>query len=220
MRLPIIITNFKTFESATGEKALALAKIHEKVARETGASMAVAVQAVDVFRISQAVAIPVLGQTVEAVNYGSATGHILPEALQQSGAVGALLNHSECRAGGLENIVKILKRCQEVGLELIVCAENPEEGRKIAELGASLVAVEPPELIGGEVSVSKARPEVISEAVGLIGQGKVIVGAGVKTGEDVRIAIKLGASGVLLASGVTKAGDPEAVLRDLVAGLK
>lgn len=41
-------------------------------------------------------------------------------------------------------------------------------------------------------------------------------GAGVKTGEDVRAAMDLGADGVLLASGVVKAKDPEAALRDLI----
>jgi len=82
-----------------------------------------------------------------------------------------------------------------------------------------LVAVEPPELIGGDISVSTAQPEVVSGAVQLIGSNKTLVGAGVKNAEDVKISIELGASGVLLASGVTKAVDPESVLRDLVSGV-
>ena len=40
-----------------------------------------------------------------------------------------------------------------------------------------------------------------------------------KNGQDVATAIPLGAEGVLLASGVTKANDPEGVLRDLVSQL-
>ena len=39
-------------------------------------------------------------------------------------------------------------------------------------------------------------------------------------GEDVKTCIQVGSSGVLLASGVTKADDPEAVLKDLANGLK
>ena len=38
-----------------------------------------------------------------------------------------------------------------------------------------------------------------------------------KNGSDVAMAIKLGTEGVLLASGVTKAQDPEAILSDLVS---
>ena len=49
---------------------------------------------------------------------------------------------------------------------------------------------------------------------------KVLCGAGVKNGEDVRKALELGAEGVLLASGVVKAKDVESVRRDLIVGLK
>ena len=44
-----------------------------------------------------------------------------------------------------------------------------------------------------------------------------LCGAGVKNGADVAKALELGTEGVLLASGVTKADDPIAVLRDLVS---
>jgi triosephosphate isomerase len=46
---------------------------------------------------------------------------------------------------------------------------------------------------------------------------RVLCGAGVKNGADVAQAIELGAEGVLLASGVTKAQDVDAVLADLLA---
>ena len=85
---------------------------------------------------------------------------------------------------------------------------------------ADVIAVEPPELIGGDISVSTARPELISDSVQKISKVPVLVGAGVKNGADVRIARKLGAVGVLIASGVTKANDPEAVLLDLAQGHK
>ncbi|MFA6436598.1 MAG: triose-phosphate isomerase, partial [Candidatus Gracilibacteria bacterium] len=68
--------------------------------------------------------------------------------------------------------------------------------------------------------VATAKPEIIQVAVDLIGRGRVLVGAGVKNSKDIEIAIMLGASGVLLASGVTKALDPEAVLRDLAKGAR
>jgi triosephosphate isomerase len=87
-------------------------------------------------------------------------------------------------------------------------------------MGADFVAVEPPELIGGDISVSTANPELISDAVATIGAGKVLVGAGIKNAEDVRIALKLGAVGVLVASGVVKAADPVAALEDLCKGMK
>ena len=45
----------------------------------------------------------------------------------------------------------------------------------------------------------------------------MLCGAGVKNGADVKMAIELGAEGVLLASGVTKASDIKAVLDDLTS---
>jgi len=49
----------------------------------------------------------------------------------------------------------------------------------------------------------------------------VLCGAGITKGEDVESAIKLGAEGVLVASGVVKAKDQKAALHDLAqAALK
>ena len=92
-----------------------------------------------------------------------------------------------------------------------------------AQLVPDFVAVEPPELIGGDISVSKAQPELVKDSVEAVKavspDVKVLCGAGVKNGEDVKSALELGAKGVLLASGVVKAKDAEAVMRDLIKGL-
>jgi triosephosphate isomerase len=85
------------------------------------------------------------------------------------------------------------------------------------------VAVEPPELIGGDFSVSRAQPELVKGTVDAVKavspEVKVLCGAGVKSGEDVRKALELGSEGVLLASGVVKAKDVEQAIRDLVTGI-
>jgi triosephosphate isomerase len=79
-------------------------------------------------------------------------------------------------------------------------------------------------LIGGDVSVTTAKPEVITGAVERIHavnpRVTILCGAGVKTRKDVAKALELGTSGVLLATGVVKAKDPEKALRDLVKGLR
>lgn len=214
----MIITNFKTYESATGEAALALGKIHEEVARETGADIRVVVQPVDLAWLSHELDIPVYAQHIDPIGFGGHTGHILPENVRMAGAAGTILNHSERR---LERDVleASIRRAKEVGLTVIVCAKDPKEGASFLEFEPDLIAVEPPELIGGDISVSTAQPEIIENAAKLIGSDKLLVGAGVKNGEDVRKALELGARGVLLASGVTKATDPKAVLLDLVSGL-
>lgn len=218
MRLPIIITNFKIYEGSTGNKALELAKIHEKVAAEFNVCLGVAVQAMDIRLIAGEVNIPVFAQHVDAVEFGAGTGKILPEAVARAGAIGTLVNHSEFQLP-MGMIERTIIRAKEAGLRVICCAQDNDEGEQIIKFHPDLVAIEPPELIGGDISISTAKPEVISEAMHCVGEGRVIVGAGIKTGMDVEIALRLGASGVLLASGVTRAANPEAVLRDLVRGL-
>lgn len=229
MDLPIIIVNFKLYERATGSEdsdsmvrissAVELAKCHEKVAKETGVNIAVAVNAIDLAEVCQNVDIPVFAQHVDPVTYGSYTGHILPVAVRDAGAAGTILNHAECQIDDM-TLKASIDSAKEAGLYVVACANDEEAAEKIVNFGPDLVAVEPPDLIGGNVSVSKANPDVIKNSVEKLGDGKVLVGAGVKTGEDVKIALELGASGVLLASGVTMADSPTDVLRDLVSGLK
>ena len=107
---------------------------------------------------------------------------------------------------------------------ICACAADVDEAHQLAGLGPTFIAVEPPELIGGEISVTTADPAIVSETVdavrGINPNVRVLCGAGVKDGNDVRTAVQLGAHGVLLASGVTKAEDIDAVLGDLVAGLE
>jgi len=128
------------------------------------------------------------------------------------------LNHSENRIG-YEVLKKTIERAKTIGLYTVVCAETPEEGAKFLDLDPDYIAVEPPELIGGDISVASAKPEIIENAARLIGSEKLLVGAGVKNGEDVRICIKLGAKGVLLASGITKSDNPKKALLNLATGL-
>ncbi|WP_461863105.1 triose-phosphate isomerase [Thermococcus sp.] len=217
---PVIAINFKTYAQATGKGALAIAKAAERVWRETGVTIVVAPQLVDLYRIAQEVEIPVFAQHIDPITPGSHTGHVLPEAVKEAGAVGTLLNHSENRMI-LANLEASIRRAEEVGLITMVCSNNPAVSAAVAALGPDYVAVEPPELIGTGIPVSKAKPEVITDTVELVRRVnpnvKVLTGAGISTGEDVKKALELGSVGVLLASGVTKAKNPEKAIKNLVS---
>jgi len=217
---PIIAINFKTYIEATGERALKIAKAAEEVYKETGVTIVVAPQLADLYRIAQEVEIPVFAQHVDPIKPGSHTGHVLPEAVKEAGAVGVLLNHSENRMI-LADLEAAIRRAEELGLMTMVCSNNPAVSVAVAALTPNYVAVEPPELIGTGIPVSKAKPEVITNTVELVKKVnpgvKVLTGAGISTGEDVKKALELGTVGVLLASGVTKAKDPEKAIRDLVS---
>ena len=161
-------------------------------------------------------------QHVDPVEHGSHTGSIHAQSVRDAGAAGTLLNHSEQRLK-LADIDGGLGAADEAGLETVVCANNPAQVGAVAALGPDAVAVEPPELIGGDVSVASADPDIVTGAVeaadAVDASVEVFCGAGIATGDDVAAAAELGADGVLLASGVALAADPEAVLRDLVSPL-
>ena len=86
-----------------------------------------------------------------------------------------------------------------------------------------MIAIEPPELIGGDISVSTANPEIISETVSKVSEIssniKILCGAGVKTRDDVSKAFELGVDGILLASGVVLSNNPRKTLHELVLGI-
>jgi triosephosphate isomerase len=157
-------------------------------------------------------------QHVDPIERGSHTGSALAAAAADAGATGTLLNHSERRLR-LADIDEALGATDRAGLDTVVCANNPEQVAAVAALGPDAVAVEPPELIGTGTPVSQADPDIVRDAVAaaraIDTDVSVYCGAGISTGEDVVAARELGADGVLLASGIAKAEDPQAALEDL-----
>ncbi len=218
LKTPIIIVNFKSYKEATGKKAMILAKACDHVAENTNANIAIAPQLLDIERIYEIVDIPILAQHVDPVELGAKTGYALPEAVKAAGAIGSIINHSE-HTIRFTDVEKTIERCEESGLRSIVCAPNSADAQLIDALKPDMIAVEPPELISGKVSISKAKPQLIIDAVQHL-RSKVLVGAGIHTTKDVKTAIALGADGVLVASGIVKARNPRLELMKLVDGLR
>ncbi|MBL7118933.1 triose-phosphate isomerase [Candidatus Bathyarchaeota archaeon] len=220
---PIVLVNLKTYLEATGKRALKLAKTAEEVAKETGICIALAPQFTDIATITAKTEIPVFAQHIDPISPGSHTGHVLGEAVKEAGAVGTLVNHSERRLL-LAEIDAIIRKAKELELKTCICTNNPSVSAAVAALKPNMLAVEPPELIGTGIPVSKAKPEVVTGTVELVrainNEVEILCGAGITKGEDVLAALKLGTTGVLLASAVAKAKDPRAVLMDLALASK
>ena len=221
IKKPVLFINFKTYEQGMGKNALKLAKECEAIAKETGKEIVLVVQAVDIRMISGEVGLPVFAQHVDPVGYGSSTGHILAEAVKEAGAAGTVINHAENKKDN-EFVEKAIARAKEAGLIVMVCAEDVKRAEELAKFNPDLIAVEPPELIGGDISVSTAQPEIITESVRSIKAVNesidVVTGAGIKNKEDVAKAIELGTMGVFVASGIVKAEDKKKAVEDMVNG--
>jgi len=216
----LLVVNFKTYIEATGKRAVELAKIAEEVSRETGATIIVAPQTTDIEPVSRIVDIPVYSQHIDSVRPGAHTGHVTAEAVKSAGADGSLLNHSERRITP-SDIAESLRLCIDADLRSLVCADTTEASVEIAKMLPDMIAIEPPELIGSGVSVSKARPGLITESVKQMRKVnhtvRVLCGAGITTAEDVSKALELGSEGVLVASAVVKNKDPRTVLQSMAS---
>lgn len=217
---PIVILNFKTYLESTGKNALKLAQSSEMVAEETGVNIMVAPQHADIYRIKEEVDIPVLAQHIDPIDAGGHTGSVLPECVKEAGAVGTLINHSEQRMELFE-IDAAVKKAFSLEMSSVVCTNNIETSSAAATLNPNFVAIEPPELIGSGIPVSQAEPEIVEKTVEMIHdinpRVRVLCGAGISTGDDLKAAIDLGSEGVLLASGIILADDPKKALMDLVS---
>lgn len=223
MNKPIIVVNFKAYGESTGKNSLNIAKTAEKVSNETGIEIAVAPSFVDLVKIKESVSIPVYAQHVDNILPGSHTGSITLENLKDWNIDGIIINHSEKQLK-VSDIDELIKRSRGMGMKSIACTNNVSVTRAVASLGPDYVAIEPPELIGGDISVSVARPEVISDSVKVVKEVNinvtVLCGAGVKNKNDVKKAYQLGSSGILVASGVVKSKDIKSSLMDLASGFK
>ena len=214
----LVVVNFKTYQEAHGASAVSLARIMEGI--ETNARLVAAVSPLDLAQVVQAAPnLEVWCQHIDPIGFGSNTGWINPDTAIHWGATGTLINHAEHKVS-LEHVAMLLDQVPE-DFQVCACAADTEEARALAALVPTYVAVEPPELIGGDVSVTSADPGIVSRTADAVRETDervgVLCGAGVKTGEDVEMAVEQGTSGVLLASGVTKAADQESSLRDLVS---
>lgn len=222
MSRPIFIINFKNYAEILGESAVRLSKAAERVSGSLEVEIIVAPPVPSIGVIASSVKIPVFGQTVHDSVEGKSTGAVIPEALRAWGCTGSLINHSEARTP-VEAIANLVPRMKNLALKSCVSAETTEELVKVVRLGPEYIAVEPPELIGTGRSVSKAKPELISDSVAAAKAsgygGKVLCGAGIVTGGDARAATELGAKGILVASSVVKSPDWEAKIRELASSL-
>ncbi|MBI5347360.1 MAG: triose-phosphate isomerase [Candidatus Aenigmarchaeota archaeon] len=219
---PMLLVNFKAYKNGTGKKALNLANIIEEVAIETNSNICIAVESSSIYIITRIITIPVFAQHIDCVDFGPYTGHVLAESIKEYGAYGTLLNHSE------RNIAKdkseaYLKKCNNVGLKSVLCVSGLDEMKVAAKLNPDYIAFEDPTLIGSGKSISKMKPDLLKRFVDELTETNrhviPLCGAGISDRNDIEIALKLGAEGVLVSSSIVNSNSPSEVLRDMASAL-
>jgi triosephosphate isomerase len=220
MKTPVLIINLKEYDQALGRRPIDFAITAKKLSEKHDVTVLIAPPAPLIDNIAKIAM--TISQHIDPYEPGAHTGALLAKEVKELGGVGSLINHSEKRIPH-EDIKRCVELCKKYELTSIVCAKDNEEVMQVAKFRPDFIAIEPPELIGGDISVSTARPEIIKKSVEDVREIYpsigVLCGAGVKTRTDVLRAIQFGAKGVLVASGVVKSGNIEKAMEELIMGM-
>ena len=217
-----LIVNFKNYPEVMGEGSVRLARAVQRVSESVGIQAIVAPPTPMLALVASKTNVQVYSQSVGSKSGDKTTGEVLPEAVKAAGAKGTILNHSESRRPPSE-LRTLFPRLVSLGMGVCLCSQTAGEAARLSSFGPKYLAIEPPELIGSGIAVSKARPELVQRTV--LGvrragyKGEILCGAGIVSGEDVAKAVELGVDGVLVASSVVKAPDWESKVRELARSL-
>jgi triosephosphate isomerase len=203
---PLII-NLKNYNEISGENSLKIVEDSKKVCLVNHKNIIIAPPPSSVLALSKQ-GVPIVSQHVDDSTIGATTGFIIPEILKSYGAVGSIINHSEHKIDHSQ-IKNLVKRLRDLDMISIVCADDMDEVDAISRFSPDYLAIEPPELIGKGIAVSKANPSIIRDSVRLVKQisstVRVLCGAGIVDKNDIEKALELGSEGILISSGVVKA---------------
>lgn len=211
---PLIIVNFKAYKETIGKKGFKLAKICQAVSKRFKARIVICPPEPDLSLFAKKFKIPVFAQHLDPFEPGQKTGFIIPAEAKAEGIKGTLINHSE-HPLKFKDIKTLVKLCKKYKLVSVVCVPDLKMLNQIKKLRPDYIAYEPPSLIGGKISVTQVKPDIIKKAANST-KTKLLVGAGVHSGQDVKTALKFGAKGVLAASDIVKAKNQRKELIGLI----
>jgi triosephosphate isomerase (TIM) len=207
----MIVINFKNYKR--GKAAMDLARTIYLYCNNA----IVAVPSMDVKDLVQGLSnLTVYAQHADYHDTAKSTGFIVPESLEETGAKGTLLNHSE-HPLPLAVIKKTVKRCNERNIKVILCAKNLTQVKSFKSLNPYAIAFEDPKLIASGKSITQAKSATIGKFVEILKDTQIIpmCGAGITSATDIEEAYFLGCKGVLMSSAIADSHNPEKILKEI-----
>lgn len=219
VKAPFFIFNPKSY--LYGQPLEELALEADQMAEKMGVQVFVTAPYADIERLAHKTShIIVTAQHLDGLEPGRGMGAVLGESIYQAGARATFLNHAE-HPLTLTQLVKSIQKTKELGILSIVCADSVEEARAIATLRPDILLCEETAQIGtGQVSDTSYVHSTIEAIHTIDSEIAVMEAAGIRSDEDVRRVIALGADGTGCTSGITQAEDPASVLRSMIRALK
>ncbi|NIG57749.1 triose-phosphate isomerase [Chitinophaga sp. Cy-1792] len=135
-------------------------------------------------------------------------------AIRHPSVAGVILNHPEKKlsAGELHACVE---KARALDMEMLICATTISEAVELNRYAPHYIGIESEALIGKDDSFTNHCPDIVEEARQHI-QTDILIGAGIKTPEDLHHVINTGGSGVLVSSLILKSKQPLNTLTDFL----
>lgn len=149
--------NFKLYPGTFGTDGQQVAKTIDRVAEQTTAAFVLTPQLPDIRLLDEAIEWPIVAPLIDPVHPGRGMGKLLPEAISEVGAAGAVFNHAENR-DTLDAIEQNIASCHDVGLDAIVCVDSLEMGRAVAAFEPDQLLFERPDDIASDRAISRTHP--------------------------------------------------------------
>jgi len=153
---PLVI-NLKNYDEISGDKSLKIAQEAKKVAQLNRKEIIIAPPTSSIMALAET-SLPIISQHVDDAALGATTGFTIPEIIKSHGAIGSIINHSEHKIKHVQ-VSNLVKRLRELDMISIVCADDLQEVEVLSQFSPDYLAIEPPELIGKGIAVSKAIPQ-------------------------------------------------------------
>lgn len=202
---PLVI-NLKNYNEISGDNSIKIVEDAKNVSLLNHKEIIIAPPPSSILTLSK-IKVPIISQHVDDASLGATTGFVIPEIVKSYGAIGSIINHSEHKIEHSQ-IRNLVRRLRELDMISIVCADDLKEVEALSQFSPDFLAIEPPELIGKGIAVSKANPSIIKDSLQVVKENsstvKVLCGAGIVDKTDVEKALELGAEGILISSGVVK----------------
>jgi len=127
---------------------------------------------------------------------------------------GVILNHPEKKIG-VELLEENILRARELDMRVLICATDVGEAIAFDKYTPSFIGLEKQELIGKDASFVNHCPEIVRQAKSHVG-AEILIGAGIKSANDLRHVIDTGGSGVLVSSLILKSNNPSLTLTEFL----
>lgn len=205
-----------------GDEVLEYARAADAAAKRYDIDVLFITPAVEIRRVAENTQrLIVLAPYMDTLRPGRGMADILPEALKAAGAQGVVINHCE-KPMSLPQMKATIDRAREMDFLVFACADTLAEARAVAQLHPDIINPEPSEIIGGGNGVSpmsyvrqsiRAIKEIYPDIL-------VEQAAGITNGQQVYDFIMAGSEAAGAASGIMNAGDPLAMIDEMIAATR